>query len=232
VAIEIMAPVLYRNIPTTRKMILLIYANFANDEGSNIFPSVGKVALMAGMSERTIQNETKAMKKEEILINEGHGPKGTNRYKINMGKIYELYSEINKGGETTSPVNLTTQRGESDDTKGCKAIAPDPLKSVKDTSINKHNYYPIAEALSKVTKMDLNINKPRIFKAAKTLSQGSDVTPERILKDYGSGGIWYSKDWRGLKGQVPTLQQIIETWGTFDKSSELFIRQNADGSFN
>jgi hypothetical protein len=68
--------------------------------------------------------------------------------------------------------------------------------------------------------MDLDINKPRIFQAAKILSKGSDVTPERILKDYGRGGIWYSKDWRGLKGQAPTLQQIIETWGTFPENGK------------
>jgi hypothetical protein len=31
------------------------------------------------------------------------------------------------------------------------------------------------------------------------------------------GTWWYLKDWRGKKGQAPTLEQIRENWGSFRK---------------
>lgn len=39
-----------------------------------------------------------------------------------------------------------------------------------------------------------------------------DFTPERIRKLYGPGGVWYTQDWRGQRGNPPNLTTISETW--------------------
>ncbi|HMD89445.1 MAG TPA: helix-turn-helix domain-containing protein [Anaerolineaceae bacterium] len=74
----------------------------------------------------------------------------------------------------------------------------------------KIDYFPIAFILSKVTFMDLEKNKGRIFGEAKKYKP-EDIS--KIETDYSPGGLWYLCDWRGIKGQPPSLTQVRETWG-------------------
>jgi hypothetical protein len=81
--------------------------------------------------------------------------------------------------------------------------------------------FECAEAITEVCRMDLRIPaiKGRIFKRAKDLLLASvSPTPERIREIYGPGGEWYRKDWRGRKGDAPTPENILETWGFFTAS--------------
>lgn len=88
-------------------------------------------------------------------------------------------------------------------------------KKTNRKSSDNSNLYPIAEALADVTGMSLPANKPRIFAEAKLIAKDSRITPEIIKRDYSTGGDWYKYDWRGQKGQKPTLSQIRETMFTF-----------------
>ena len=75
---------------------------------------------------------------------------------------------------------------------------------------NGIDYYPIAKALSDVTGINFEKNKSRLFGEAKHFKP-EDVP--KILSDYGPGCGWYVNDWRGKKGQAPSLTQVRETWG-------------------
>jgi hypothetical protein len=75
---------------------------------------------------------------------------------------------------------------------------------------NGIDYYPIAKALSDVTGINFEKNKSRLFGEAKHFIP-TDIPA--MLSDYGPGGGWYANDWRGKKGQYPTLNQVRETWG-------------------
>jgi len=68
-------------------------------------------------------------------------------------------------------------------------------------------------ALVEVTGIDgdLQRNAGRIGKTASELSK--KYTPEFIKVNYSRGGWWYLNDWRGKKGGMPTLEQIVETIG-------------------
>jgi hypothetical protein len=79
-----------------------------------------------------------------------------------------------------------------------------------DGAAPKINYYPIARALSKVTGLDFEKNKSRLFGEAKKFKPEEEA---QIIRDYSSTGSWYSCDWRGMKGQPPSLSQVRETWG-------------------
>lgn len=72
------------------------------------------------------------------------------------------------------------------------------------------DYYPIAKALSDVTGIDFDKNKSRLFGEAKHYKL-EDVA--QILSDYAPGCGWYTHDWRGKKGQAPSLAQVRESWG-------------------
>lgn len=83
----------------------------------------------------------------------------------------------------------------------------------------KVNYFPIASALSSVCQMPFDPNKGRLFKESKELCRADapPVTPDEIAAHYGPGGWWYSNDWRGQKGELPTLGAIRQTWGQWLK---------------
>lgn len=75
----------------------------------------------------------------------------------------------------------------------------------------KNEFYPMAKALSDVTGEDLNLNGPKLFANAKAIVK--EYTPEQITAIYSRGGLYYSHDWRGKKGERPNIAVIRETIG-------------------
>jgi len=66
------------------------------------------------------------------------------------------------------------------------------------------------ESLGKVTGMDPQLNRTKLAKtAARMLKAG--YTSQAIRAVFSAGGAWYSQDWRGKKGERPTLASISET---------------------
>jgi hypothetical protein len=100
-SIKVMTLVWDSELETTRKFILLYYADRASDEGENVWPAVGTVAKKTGMSERTVQRVTNSMIEEGVLIKDGKSKRGTNKYKINL----EYFK-----GDTVTP-RLSRQKG-------------------------------------------------------------------------------------------------------------------------
>lgn len=78
---------------------------------------------------------------------------------------------------------------------------------------SKVNWYPIAEALSEICQVDLGLNKGRLLKEAKDLGgHAPGFSVDVLRRAYGPGGIWYLSDFRGKRGDPPTVQQIKQTW--------------------
>lgn len=90
---------------------------------------------------------------------------------------------------------------------------PEKTKSIvkKQPAIAENDHYPFMVALAEITKTNLDIKsiKGRISKAAKELHQAK-YTPENITA---FGDWWYIHDWRGLKKQAPTPEQVITEIG-------------------
>lgn len=75
------------------------------------------------------------------------------------------------------------------------------------------NLHPIARALSTVCIIDFDANRGKLFAEAKRLSKATPPpTRELILAHYAKGKTWYNDDWRGKKGNAPTLGQVRLTW--------------------
>jgi len=68
----------------------------------------------------------------------------------------------------------------------------------------------MADAILEVTGIDKKLNFSRAAKEAKDLISAG-YSPDQIRKVYGQGGTWYSKDWRGQKGEVPQIGLIRST---------------------
>jgi hypothetical protein len=83
------------------------------------------------------------------------------------------------------------------------------------------DYYPLAEALAEVCRMDFDANRGRLFREAELLAKATPTpTPEAIRQHYGPRGWWRAHDWRGRKGEQPTPGAIRETWARVIQKSE------------
>jgi hypothetical protein len=113
-----------KGLSPTEKLVLVAYADHADHEGHNIYPSIGLVADKTGLSERSVQRATKELAKKGILIPDGSGSKGQNKWRMDMN--YEqrqsvTLTECHQGGDRVSPGGVTEcpKRGDS--------VTPEPL---------------------------------------------------------------------------------------------------------
>jgi hypothetical protein len=76
--------------------VLLMMANYAWPDGTNIFPSVPVMALACRLKERQVQASIKALLKDKVLTlvkraNEsGFGGRRTNEYAIDMARVQKM----------------------------------------------------------------------------------------------------------------------------------------------
>ena len=166
------------------------------------------------------------------------------RYKTYYKGMYIVYNWIGKNGEETNELgksihNTLDSLGRVSnwtDYVGTLNTNPNPnTNSINKKILPKNkpklppakkpagNLFQIAHALASVTGIDYEKNSPRIYKTAKSFIQGDE---QQIIREYGIGGKWYKTDWRGQKGQKPTLEQVVQTWNNLnvvipDKKIEL-----------
>ena len=66
--------------------------------------------------------------------------------------------------------------------------------------------------LARVTGFDAKMHGGRLGRSASKLVKAGYL-PELVEINYSPGGWWYTHDWRGQKGEMPTPEQIVETIG-------------------
>lgn len=141
-SIKVMSLVWDSDLETPKKFIMLFYADRGSDEGENVWPSVATVARKTSYTTRTVQLVTKQLVSDGLLVLDGKGPKGTNRYKINVdavksyrvpakptGEIVSGGDDIS-GGENSSGVKSTTENdmgGVKSTAKRGEESSPEPL---------------------------------------------------------------------------------------------------------
>lgn len=82
-------------------VVLLAMGNYADPDGSNIFPSLPRLALQCRMTERNVQNCIDRLLEHGVLIlveHSGSRPGVFNRYKIRMDTLRELEGCMVCGG--------------------------------------------------------------------------------------------------------------------------------------
>ena len=80
----------------SHKYVLIAYADHADHTGMNIFPAVPTIARKTGLDDRTIQRLTNDLETIGFLIEDGTGPRGTNKWKM----------PFNDRGDKLSPVAI------------------------------------------------------------------------------------------------------------------------------
>lgn len=122
-SVKIMGLVWDLDLPANEKFVLLAYADHANHDGSNIYPAVDSIARKCGYTGRNIQLITRSLEAKGLLIADGKGRQGTNKWRF--------------GGEIFSPVNISgvksaTKGGEIATGKGVNPTSPEPSLTIKE----------------------------------------------------------------------------------------------------
>ena len=85
------------------KFIALAYADHAWQDGTNAYPSVALVAEKTGYFERTVQRHVRNLAKIGLLIADGRGKFGTNKFRFPLKKRTDGSVFLEFGGVTQTP---------------------------------------------------------------------------------------------------------------------------------
>jgi hypothetical protein len=77
------------------KYVLVCYADNADHWGKNIWPAIPTIAKKTGYKERNVQRLTHQLENMGLLIPDGMGPRGTNKWRL----------PYNEGGDKLTPLS-------------------------------------------------------------------------------------------------------------------------------
>jgi len=79
---------------STCKIVLLAYADHANDEGEAAYPGYDKLEVKTALSRQGISDTLEALRQNEFLICDGKSKLETNAYHINLDALRELVKPL------------------------------------------------------------------------------------------------------------------------------------------
>lgn len=120
------------------KFIATVYADHAWDDGTHAYPAVPTVARITGIHERTIQRYLRVLEKIKMLIPDGKGPRGVNKYKFPVEDSADGFVRLALAwGGAVTPV--TNEGGGADsggaDSGGEHWVTPQPPKQTNNPLI-------------------------------------------------------------------------------------------------
>lgn len=114
------------DLPPNKRLVLLAYADHADDDGDRVYPSLARIAHKTGYSVDQVRRLSQELVREGlmVLVEQGSGRGRPNRYRLALEKGSKLqpFSPDRKGG------NLQGKEGEKGGTAGLKNLAPVPPK--------------------------------------------------------------------------------------------------------
>ncbi len=153
----------------SRKILAIRLGDFADDEGRGIWPTVGRLANETELSERTVQRLLKEFVDEGLLIvvAEGGGRPGqATRYDFDMMKLEALVrgKTVFNGchhvtGDTTTPVTLDADTGDTDDIDGCHHVTQTVIEPLNKPSVER-------ERASELENKEIRKANEKAFKKA------------------------------------------------------------------
>lgn len=128
-SVRAMALVWDLDLPRPEKFVLLAYTDHADHHGHNIWPAVGTIARKTGYSERAVQQITRSLEGLGLLIPDGQGPHGENRWRFPMTPppSVGVLGRAGQGGENSAPPGAKSAGGgEPQFTPGVNPSSPEP----------------------------------------------------------------------------------------------------------
>lgn len=110
-------------------LALLALADFAHDDGSNIYPSVATLCAKTRLSERAVQYILRALIASGELVADGKHASGTVAYRIDLERLWggAKIAGARIAGAKIAPPQNPVAGGATRRTLGVQPVAPDPL---------------------------------------------------------------------------------------------------------
>ena len=181
-------------------LLLLALADFANDEGGNVFPSVATMAGKTRCSERSIQRRLRDLEDQGLLgIEKTATRHSTTHYRINIACFSEARQSVTSArAEVTSQAPGATNGASRGDT----AMSPDSLVEPSDRTISSPPSPPVDFQKAKQVWNEMA--------KANGLPVASEITGKRkreMLKRFKEhDGL---NSWRGVVSHVPRCQWLL-----------------------
>lgn len=121
------------------KYVLIAYADHADHNGKNIYPAVETIAKKTGYEARSVQRLTRELEEMGLLVSDGSGPRGTNRF----------FVPFSRGGDKISP--LTNRQGDKSE-KSLGDIPSGDIPSGDNLSPELNNLNPQKLSISNTIK--------------------------------------------------------------------------------
>lgn len=168
----------------TRKALAVRLADFADDEGRGIWPSVERLSAETELSERTVQRLLSDFVNEGILIlvKKASGRPGeANRYDFNLERLFsaprthEDNPEGKTTGDTVSPVEAgqtgvtVSQTGDTDDRDGCHG----DTRTVIEPSVNLEEREGASASEGKEDKPSRAVDMTQMLRRVKAMEIGA-----------------------------------------------------------
>lgn len=122
------------------RLVLLAIADCASDDGGNAYPSVATLVRKTKTSERTVQRAIKSVVQlGELTVFPQSGPKGCNRYRVNMTPRQIDTPVKLTPPQSDTPVNLASDPRQSDTPAPVK-LTPEPsVEPSTETSVGQEH---------------------------------------------------------------------------------------------
>lgn len=134
-SIRAMTVVWSSSLESTKKLVCLCMADFADDNGGNIFPTMQTIASKSSISVRTAQRIIHSLVEDGIVRPEGSTSRGVPRYRLVFSALSALEKTCDKMSpqdndlrqNVTPPRQIDTPGVTSTTLRGDTAMSPDPL---------------------------------------------------------------------------------------------------------
>lgn len=127
-SVKIMGLVWDAPLKRDEKFILLAYADHANHDGGDIWPSKERIEKMTGYKERSVFAITAALVESNLLIAEGKTAAGTVRYRINRALLETI---IYEAGHTAIAADISAPGVLEDAEAGVQNLQVQSLQGCK-----------------------------------------------------------------------------------------------------
>lgn len=201
----------------SHQLVLLALADYADDTGGHVYPSLARLAWKIGCSERHIQSAMTHFRKQGILVKVADpGYRRPTEYRIDMSKATKKQSFDNERVNITSPIDErrvkpSSQKGEQEFSTRVNRSSQEPSLNHQEPSYDKTTFGALAE----VCHIDLQTITQKLrgmLNQTDKILRKAGTTPKHIEA---FGDWWYKSDWRGKRGEAPRPEQVRDEWGKF-----------------
>lgn len=218
-SIRVMAQVWDYEWEPTVQLTVLALADWANDEGGHIFPTIDLVAWKVGVSERTIQRIFAQLRKDGVLVTVKkafhHRPA---EYRLNLSRGVKKSPHVSSydTGDTLEGVTAEVVRGDADDVVG---VTPVTLRG--DTAMS---HYPSVSTIRTTREPSVPAKQP-VKKMAKVVDERYQPLSRAIVTAVYPGALLTATEWTKVDKAVKELLLVNATPSEIEERSAEWKRR-------